>query len=82
MPTWLQDNIFGTSDPAMVQNFRNQVLTKPFTGDAAARQTYAVVYWIWPVFTWPNTPPIGLVDKTIVSLAWSIAPFAASNSDE
>ena len=23
--TWLQDNIFGTSDPVMVENFRNQV---------------------------------------------------------
>ena len=80
--TWLQDNIFGTSDPVMVENFRNQVLSKPFAGDAAARKTYSVVYWIWPVFTWPNTPPIGLVDKTIVSLAWSIAPYATPASEE
>ena len=80
--TWLQDNIFGTSDPGMVENFRNQVLSKPFLGDANARKAYSVVYWIWPVFTWPNTPPIGLVDKTVVSLAWSIAPYAAGASEE
>ena len=80
--TWLQDNIFGTSDPAMVENFRNQVLSKPFLADADARKAYSVVYWIWPVFTWPNTPPIGLVDKTVVSLAWSIAPYAAAASEE
>jgi hypothetical protein len=29
---------------------------------------------VWPVFSWPNTSPVGLVDKTVVSLAWSIAP--------
>jgi hypothetical protein len=39
-----------------------------------ARKQYAAVFWIWPVFSWPNTALVGLVDRTIVSLAWSIAP--------
>ena len=73
---WLRDNIFGSSDAAVSQAFRDLVLTLPFTGAAAARKQYSAVYWIWPVFTWPNTPPINLVDKTVVSLAWSIAPHA------
>ena len=73
---WLRDNIFGSSDEAVSQAFRDLVLALPFTGAAAARKQYSAVYWIWPVFTWPNTPPINLVDKTVVSLAWSIAPHA------
>lgn len=75
--SWLQNNIFGSSDPDAVIAFRDAVLSKPFfTSDAQTRRAHASVYWIWPVFTWPNTPPIGLVDKTVVSLAWSIAPYA------
>ena len=73
---WLRDNIFGSSHEAVIQAFRNLVLALPFTGEAAARKQYSAVYWIWPVFTWPNTPPINLVDKTVVSLAWSLAPHA------
>ena len=75
--SWLENNIFGSSDPDAVVAFRNAVLSKPFsTSDALTRRAHAAVYWIWPVFTWPNTAPIGLVDKTVVSLAWSIAPYA------
>ena len=80
---WLKDNIFGHSDPAVVQAFRNRVLTMPFaTPEATLRKQYAAVYWIWPVFSWPNTPPINLVDKTVVSLAWSIAPYASSEEED
>jgi hypothetical protein len=72
---WLTSNVFGNSDPAAVSAFRAAVLSRPFqTSFAAARKTHAAVFWIWPVFQWPNTAPIGLVDRTVVSLAWSIAP--------
>jgi hypothetical protein len=72
---WLTSNIFGNSDPAAVRAFRDAVLSRPFqTSFAAARKTHAVIFWIWPVFQWPNTAPIGLVDRTVVSMAWSIAP--------
>lgn len=27
---------------------------------------------MWPVYHWPNKAPVGLEDKTIVSLSWSI----------
>lgn len=72
---WLA-NVFGGSDPAVLSRFRDAVLRRPFAGSthALARKQYAAMYWIWPVYSWPNMPPIGLVDKTIVSLAWSIAP--------
>jgi hypothetical protein len=72
---WLADNVFGPSDPATLAAFRTAALTRPFSTPAAqARQQYAAVFWVWPVFSWPNTAPVGLEDKTIVSLAWSIAP--------
>jgi hypothetical protein len=72
---WLSSNVFGNSDPEAVRAFRAAVLSRPFqTPPAAARKTLATVFWIWPVFMWPNAAPIGLVDRTVVSLAWSIAP--------
>jgi hypothetical protein len=72
---WLAANVFGPSDPAALSAFRTATLTRPFSTPAAqARKQYAAVFWVWPVFSWPNTAPVGLVDKTIVSMAWSIAP--------
>lgn len=72
---WLADNVFGPSDPATLQAFRAAALARPFAAPAAqARKQYAAVFWVWPVFSWPNTAPVGLVDRTIVSLVWSIAP--------
>lgn len=72
---WLSDNVFGPSDPQTLRAFRSAVLSRPFVTPAAAeRKAYAAIYWIWPVFLWPNAGPIGLVDRTVISLAWSIAP--------
>jgi hypothetical protein len=72
---WLTSNVFGNSDPQAVSAFRAAVLARPFqTPPAAARKTFATIFWIWPVFMWANTAPIGLVDRTVISLAWSIAP--------
>jgi len=72
---WLA-NVFGSSDVDMLHRFRTAALTRPFSRSVRAqvRQQYAAVYWVWPVYSWPNMPPIGLVDKTMISLAWSIAP--------
>ena len=72
---WLA-NVFGSSDVDMLHRFRSAALTRPFSRSVRAqvRQQYAAVYWVWPVYSWPNMPPIGLVDKTLISLAWSIAP--------
>jgi hypothetical protein len=73
--TWLSSNVFGPSDPQTLRAFRTAVLSRPFvTPVAAQRKRHAAIFWIWPVFLWPNAGPIGLVDRTIVSLAWSIAP--------
>jgi hypothetical protein len=72
---WLTSNVFGNSDPQAVSAFRAAALSHPFqTPAAAARKAFATIFWIWPVFMWPNTAPIGLVDRTVISLAWSIAP--------
>ena len=72
---WLK-NVVGSSDVDLLHRFRSAALSRPFSGNVRAldRQQYAAVYWIWPVYSWPNMPPIGLVDRTLISLAWSIAP--------
>ena len=72
---WLANNVFGPSDMQSIRAFRTQVLTQPFnTPLAAQRKSHASVYWIYPIFLWPNAGPIGLVDRTVISMAWSIAP--------
>lgn len=68
---WLTSNIFGVANVEIAERFRSAVVSKL----TAPGSEYAVVYWIWPVYHWPNRAPIGLVDKTIVSLSWSLAPF-------
>lgn len=68
---WLRSNIFGSSDAGVVEAFYSQV-----TGLApkAPRNIakHAKTYWVWPLYHWPGRAPIGLKDKTIVSLSWSI----------
>lgn len=72
---WLSNNVFGPSDQDTLRTFRAAVLSRPFmTPLAAQRKSHAAIFWIWPVFLWPNMGPIGLVDRTVISLAWSIAP--------
>ena len=34
--------------------------------------TYTKIYWVWPVYNWDQSP-IGLADKTLISLAWSVS---------
>lgn len=33
---------------------------------------FAKVYYVWPVFYWPDKSPVGLKDTTSISLAWSV----------
>ena len=68
---WLTSNIFGAGNVEIAERFRTAVVSKL----TAPGSEYAVVYWIWPVYHWPNKAPVGLVDKAIVSLSWSLAPY-------
>lgn len=68
---WLQSNIFGSSDPGTVEVFYTQVIgLVPASPRNIAK--HAKTYWAWPLYHWPGRAPIGLKDKTIVSLSWSI----------
>jgi hypothetical protein len=83
---WLKDNIFGESDPDLVDSFYERIVGDstagqdtvagrgiPFASDQAfARKEYSSIYWIWPIFTYPNRPSIGLIDRALVSLAYSV----------
>jgi hypothetical protein len=55
---WLSSNVFGPSDPQTLRAFRAAVLSRPFaTPLAAQRKSHAAIFWIWPVFLWPNAGP-------------------------
>ena len=68
---WLRTNIFGSSDPGVVAAFYSQVRSLvPVAPRDLAR--HARTYWVWPLYHWPGRSPIGLKDKTVLSLSWSI----------
>ena len=55
----------------MVEAFYAQISQKIPVAPRNLAQ-HAKIYWMWPVYHWPNKAPVGLEDKTIVSLSWSI----------
>lgn len=66
---WLRDNIFGSGNADVVEAYYAQVaLLAP-----ARTRAHARIYWMSPLYAWPNRAPMGLEDRTIVSLAWSIS---------
>ena len=42
----------------------------------ALRVAHAKIFWVWPIYNWQRSP-IALVDRTIVSLSWSLTPYSA-----
>jgi len=67
---WLRSNIFGDS-------FAGRMAATDFIARVHAlvpddRKAHARTFWIWPLYAWPTEAPVGLKDKTLLSLAWSI----------
>jgi len=83
---WLANNVFGTSDSDLVESFYEKIVGSagastetvagrgiPFASDQAfARKEYSSVYFLWPIFNYINRPAIGLIDRALVSLAYSV----------
>ena len=69
--TWLQ-NVFGSARPDLIQNFRDEVYDL-----LGINSPYARVYFVFPMFQWPDTSPLALKDQTIVSFSWSIVKESA-----
>jgi len=64
---WLV-NIFGSTP-------QGAVVAAQFLQDVRAKISTpagAKVFFVWPVYAWPGSAPVGLRDKTLISLAWSI----------
>lgn len=63
---WLTDYVTGdsTSGVQLATSINNAVLQQ--------LQARAVAYWVHPLYAWPDQSPIGLKDRTIVNLAWSL----------
>lgn len=73
---WLTSNVVGTSahGVAMAEQIYANAVAKVPAGMAA----HAKVYWIWPLYYWPDRSPLGLKDRTIISLSWSLTRQASS----
>jgi len=67
---WLRSNIFGAS-------FAGRQAAEAFIARVRAlvpeeRRAHARSFWLWPLYAWPTEAPVGLKDKTLLSLTWSI----------
>jgi hypothetical protein len=69
---WLRRNIFGDSFKGRAAALAFLDRVKALVPVALA--PHARTFWIWPLYAWPNEAPVGLKDKTLLSLAWSIGP--------
>ena len=73
---WLKENVIGQlSESADV--IATQLYTQTISRVADEFSSQAKIFWMWPVYYWPDRSPVGLKDHTIVSLAWSLAKSAA-----
>lgn len=61
---WLKTNIIGTEE--IVNNIYDKTMQK------VIGESHAKVYYIWPVYFWPDTSPIGLRDTTYITMTWSV----------
>lgn len=72
---WLKENVIGqlSESADTIADDIYAHTTSRVTADYTAKSK---VYWMWPVYYWPDASPVGLKDHTIVSLAWSLAKTA------
>jgi len=75
---WLRRNIFGES-------FAGRTAATAFLARVRAlvpaeHLPHARTFWVWPLYAWPNEAPVGLKDKTLLSLAWSLGADAGAGA--
>ena len=68
--TWLESTITGTSYAGA--QAATEIHTRTLSRVAPEYDGHAVVYWMWPVYYWPDASPVGLKDRTLISLSWSL----------
>lgn len=77
---WLQSNVIG-QESENADAVADSIIAASWahvTAAGAEYQPHARVYWIWPVYYWPDQSPIGLKDHTVVSLSWSLSQASAA----
>ena len=70
---WLQSNVFAQNSQTattFLQQTENLVPNP-------TRRLKSQIYWVFPVYKWFDSSPIGLKDTAIVSFAWSISKTPA-----
>ena len=67
---WLSSNIYDDSFTGRVAATEFLARVRCLVSDE--RKQHARTFWIWPLYAWPAEAPVGLKDKTLLSLAWSI----------
>jgi len=65
---WLKSNVLGETQDSIAQDIytRTRNLKPTVLADRSR------VYWLLPIYYWPDQSPIGLKDHTIISISWSI----------
>ena len=69
---WLQENVVGQIS-ASAAAIADSIYTHATSRVTAEYSAQAKVYWMWPVYYWPDQSPVGLKDRAVLSLAWSLA---------
>ena len=75
---WLRSNIYGDSFTGRVAATEFLARVRGLVSDE--RKQHARTFWIWPLYAWPDEAPVGLKDKTLLSLAWSIGEKPAQSA--
>ena len=65
---WLKKYITGTSDGGDTE--ATAILSRTLALQGATNKNS--IYYIWPVYFWPDSSPVGLKDHTLISLSWSV----------
>ena len=67
---WLQSTLTGESDAGAAA--AAQIYARAISRVESRFEPYSAVYWLWPVYYWPDKSPVGLKDRTLISLSWSL----------
>jgi len=68
---WLHGNIFGSSMAGA--QAADHFIVRVCTLTTGSRKAHSRTYWIWELYAWPVEALVGLKDKTVLSIAWSLS---------
>ena len=67
---WLTTHVVGPTEQG--QATAAEIIQRTIERVTIEHLQRARVYFLWPLYYWPDRSPIGLKDRTLVSLSWSL----------